>query len=236
MDAALAGKVAVITGASRGIGLAIARALAARGCNLALSARDREALDRAAHDFRVEVLAERCDVRDESSVGAFFSAVRERFARVDILVNNAGNAHPLLHVERIPLKMWRDVIETNLTGTFLCTRAALPLMKAGAAIVNNLSMCAVEVFPQEAAYCAAKYGALGFTNVLREEVRARGIRVIAVMPGATATELWNQFWPDAPRERMMSAETVAKAVVDALSLPPNASVDEIHIGPTAGAL
>ena len=224
----LQGKVAVVTGASRGIGQATARALAAEGCQLALGSRS---LDAAAGAF-----AQSCDVRDPLSVDAFFAAVRARFGRIDILINNAGTAHALLNVEQMPIETFRDVLDTNLFGTFLCTRAALPLMSRGAAIVNNLSICAVQVFPQESAYCAAKFGALGFTNVLREECRSRGIRVLALMPGATATDIWNQFMPDAPREKMLSPETIATAIVNALLLPDNSSVDEIRISPVSGAL
>jgi NAD(P)-dependent dehydrogenase (short-subunit alcohol dehydrogenase family) len=226
----LNGKVAVITGASRGMGLAIARALAAEGCQLALASRSIEAAELP------DAFAQTCDVRDPQSVETFFAAVRQRFGRIDILVNNAGNAHALLNVEEMPVDTFRDVIDTNLFGTFLCTRTALPLMSRGAAIVNNLSICAVQVFPQESAYCAAKFGALGFTNVLREECRPKGIRVLALMPGATATDIWNQFMPNAPRDKMLSAETVATAVVNALLLPENSSVDEIRISPTSGAL
>jgi NAD(P)-dependent dehydrogenase (short-subunit alcohol dehydrogenase family) len=226
----LEGKISVITGASRGIGLAIARALAAEGCQLALASRTG-----ATGDFP-KALVQPCDVRDEHSVTQFFAAVRQRFGRIDILVNNAGNAHALLNVENMPVDTFRDVLDTNLFGTFLCTRAALPLMPRGGAIVNNLSICAVQVFPQESAYCAAKFGAFGFTNVLREECRPKGIRVIALMAGATATDIWNQFMPDAPRDRMLSPDTVATAVVNALLLPENSSVDEIRISPSSGAL
>jgi NAD(P)-dependent dehydrogenase (short-subunit alcohol dehydrogenase family) len=226
----LEGKISVITGASRGIGLAIARALAAEGCQLALASRT------GATGDVPNALVQPCDVRDENSVTQFFAAVRQRFGRIDILVNNAGNAHALLNVENMPVDTFRDVLDTNLFGTFLCTRAALPQIPRGGAIVNNLSICAVQVFPQESAYCSAKFGTLGFTNVLREECRPKGIRVLALMPGATATDIWNQFMPDAPRDRMLSPDTVATAVVNALLLPENSSVDEIRISPTFGVL
>ncbi len=226
----LEGKIAVVTGASRGIGLAIARALARADCHLALASRTG-----VTSEFP-NALVQSCDVRDEHSVARFFAAVRQRFSRVDILVNNAGNAHALLNVENMQVETFRDVLDTNLFGTFLCTRAALPLMPRGGAIVNNLSICAVQVFAQESAYCAAKSGVLGFTNVLREECRGKGIRVLALIAGATATDMWNQFMPDAPRDRMLSPETVATAVVNALLLPENTSVDEIRISPTSGTL
>lgn len=230
MTARLQDKVAVVTGASRGIGLAIAHALSQEGCRLALASRT------IGSSHFPDAFALACDVRDPEAVGKLFAAVGERFGRVDLLVNNAGNAHALLNVENMPVETFRDVLDTNLFGTFLCARAALPLMRRGATIVNNLSVCAVQVFPQESAYCAAKFGALGFTNVLREECRPKGIRVIALMPGATATDIWNQFMPGAPRDKMLAPETVATAVVNALALPENSSIDEIRISPTSGAL
>ena len=230
MPVRLQGNVAVVTGASRGIGRAIAQGLADAGCQLALASR-------SIADIAIPgALTKPCDVRDRHSVDSFFAAVRDRYGRVDILVNNAGNAHPLLNIESLPIDTFRDVLDTNLFGTFLCTRAALPLMARGGAIVNNLSICAVQVFPQESAYCAAKFGALGFTNVLREECRPKGIRVVALLAGATATDIWNQFMPEAPRDRMLTPETIAAAVVNALALPPDSSVDEIRIMPTAGAI
>ncbi len=137
----------------------------------------------------------RCDVRDERSVSAFFAAVNERFGRVDVLVNNAGIGGPSRKVAQLSADDWREVIETNLTGMFLTTRAALPLMKRGASIVNNLSVSAKGVFPGMSAYNASKHGAAGFTNTLREELRQKGIRVIGLYPGATDTAIWEQFWP-----------------------------------------
>jgi short-subunit dehydrogenase len=110
------------------------------------------------------------------------------------------------------------------------------MMKSGATIVNNLSIVANRVFVGSAAYVASKQGALGFTSTLREEFRKQGIRVIALLPGATDTEIWNSFWPQAPRKKMMSAATIATAVVNAILLPANATVETIEILPTAGLL
>src|SRR5258708_16063401 len=131
---------------------------------------------------------------------------------------------------------WKEGIGTNLTGMFLVTRAALPLMQVGSTIVNNLSVAAVRVFAGMSAYNAYKFGGLGFTNALREDVRKRGIRVLALLPGATDTEIWSQFWSDAPREKMISPATVAEAVLHVVSAPANATIEEIRIGPTAGGL
>ncbi len=231
------GRVAVVTGASRGIGLAIARALAAAGSSLVLAARSSLAEVSDVVSARgAAFLAQECDVTQEEDVAALFTALKERFGRVDILVNNAGVSHPVRSVEELSLADWRRNLDTNLTGMFLCTRAALPLMRPGGAIVNNLSMAARTVFAGQSAYCASKFGALGFTNTLREELRPRGIRVLALLAGATDTDIWNQFMPDAPRDKMLRPETVAAAVVQALALPESASMEELVLMPAAGKL
>ena len=119
---------------------------------------------------------------------------------------------------------------------FLVTQAAMPLMERGGAIVNNLSIAAKQVFAGSSAYNASKHGALGFTNTLREELRPQGIRVIALLPGATDTAIWKTLWPEAPRKKMMSARAVASAVVSALTAPPDSTVEELTILPTSGTL
>jgi len=240
----LAGRLALITGANRGIGLAIARELARAGCNLIITARDERALAKARHELEklqpaklhLHVLAQSCDVRSPDSVDYLFALVRGLRQPLDILINNAGIAHPNLTVGELPYPTWMEVIDTNLSGLFLVTQAALAVMKRGGTIVNNLSIAAERVFPGSAAYNASKHGALGFTNTLREELRPKGIRVIALMPGATDTALWNTLWPKAPRRKMMSAETVARAVVNALLLPENTTVEKIVVMPSSGAL
>ncbi len=235
----LGGQVALITGATRGIGLAIARALAAESCNLILTGRDEKALAKISRELasaKTKILAHPCNVRDPHSVDALFRAARRRFKRLDILINNAGIAHANVPVEKLPLPIWRDVLETNLTGTFLVTQAGLAVMKRGGTIVNNLSIAANRVFPGSAAYNASKHGALGLTNTLRLELRPRGIRVIALLPGATDTEIWTTLWPEAPRKKMMSPATVAQAVVDAILLPAHSTVETLEILPTAGTL
>jgi NAD(P)-dependent dehydrogenase (short-subunit alcohol dehydrogenase family) len=230
---------ALITGATRGIGLAIAKALASQGCNLILTGRDEKALAKVSRELaltKIKTLAHPCDVRDPQSIDALFRAVRQKFNRLDILINNAGITHPNFTIDKLPVELWKDVIDTNLTGMFLITQSALPLMQSGDTIVNNLSIVANRVFAGSAAYIASKHGALGFTNTLREELRPKGIRVIALMPGGTDTEIWNTFWPQAPRKKMMSAGTIAQAVVHAIQLPSNATVETLEILPTAGLL
>ena len=235
----LRGKVALITGASQGIGLAIARALAAERCNLVITSRNKTTLAKACRELKAKnahVLSCLCDVRDPVSVRDLMAAVQGRFHNIDILINNAGIAHSNLSVAELSLESWREVIDTNLTGMFLITRDALPLMKSGGVIVNNLSIAAKRVFAGSSAYNASKHGALGFTNTLREELREKGIRVIALLPGATDTAIWNTLWPEAPRKKMMQPETVAQALVNALALPTESTLEELVIMPSAGML
>ena len=235
----LRSRTALITGATRGIGLAIARALAAAGSNLVITGRDERALKKASrelHRHKIQVLAHPCDVRDPHSVDTLFRAIRGDFRRLDILVNNAGIAHPSLPIEKLPYPMWKDVLATNLDGTFLVTQASLVMMQRGATIVNNLSIAATRVFAGSAAYNASKHAALGLTNTLREELRPRGIRVINLLPGATDTDIWTTLWPQAPRRKMMKPETVAQAVIESLLLPLNATVETLEILPTTGTL
>ena len=238
-ESSLSGRLALITGANRGIGLAIARALAREGCNLIITARDQRALAKASRELEklsVHVLAQSCDVRSPDSVDYLFTLVRGLHKPLDILINNAGIGHPNRTVGELPYPTWVEVIDTNLNGLFLMTQAALAVMKRGSAIVNNLSVAAERVFPGSAAYNASKHGALGFTDTLREELRPKGIRVIALLPGATDTAIWDTLWPQAPKRKMMSAETVARVVVDALRVPENATVEKIVVRPSSGSL
>jgi NAD(P)-dependent dehydrogenase (short-subunit alcohol dehydrogenase family) len=252
-ESALAGRLALISGANRGIGLAIARALAREGCNLIITGRDERTLAKARSELdklqsdshrpplsrvrrNVPVLAQTCDVRIPESVDYLFALVRALHRPLDILINNAGIGHPNRSVSDLPYPTWMEVIDTNLNGLFLMTQAALAVMKRGGTIINNLSIASERVFPGLAAYNASKHGALGFTNTLREELRPKGIRVIALMPGATDTAIWDALWPQAPRRKMMSAETVARTAVDALLLPENATVEKIVLMPAAGTL
>jgi NAD(P)-dependent dehydrogenase (short-subunit alcohol dehydrogenase family) len=235
----LSGHLALITGANRGIGLAIARALAREECNLVITGRDERALAKAQAELKklnVQVLAQSCDVRRPESVDYLFVLIRGLRKPLDILINNAGIGHPHRSVSDLPYPTWMEVIDTNLNGLFLVTQASLAVMKRGSTIVNNLSVAAERIFPGSAAYNASKHGALGFTNTLREELRQNGIRVIALLPGATDTAIWNTLWPKAPRRKMMSADTIARTVVDALLLPENTTVEKIVVMPSTGAL
>src|SRR4030088_1524590 len=161
----LAGRLVLITGANRGIGLAIARALARKGCNLIITGRDERALAKARIELEklqpanlnLQLPAQSGDVRSPDSASYLFALVRGLHKPLDILINNAGIGHPNRTVGELPYPTWMEVIDTNLNGLFLMTQAALAVMKRGSTIVNNLSIAAERVFPGSAAYNASKH-------------------------------------------------------------------------------
>lgn len=235
-SAVLAGKTALVTGGTRGIGLAIANALVDAGAQVIITGRDAAKLKAAAKRLSTRGAAFSVDIRDPQQVRTLFRDVKKRFGRLDFLINNAGIAHANLTVEKMTFDVWRSVVSTNLDGLFLVTHHALPLMKRGGVIVNNLSRAAVHPFEGMSAYNTSKAGALSFTNSLRMEVRKQGIRVTALIPGAIETDIWEQFWADAPRNKMLGPEAVAQAVLHVLALPAEATIEQLQIGPAAGDL
>jgi len=183
---ALQGKHAVVTGASRGIGLAIARSLLAQGARVTLMARDAAGLDAAARELGGGVAWQAVDVTDPGSVAAAF----ERAGAADILVNNAGQAasSPFL---RTDADLWQRMLDVNLSGAYHCIQAVLPAMlEAGwGRIVNVASTAGLTGYRYVAAYCAAKHGLVGLTRALALELALRGITVNAVCPGYTETDI-----------------------------------------------
>lgn len=238
----LSGKSAVVTGASRGIGLAIAKALVSEDCDVVISGRNQRSIEKAAAEIRTmsrgaaRVLPIVCDVRHAQAVEQMFTAVMKEFGGLDILINNAGISQSAAPVEKTGIELWREIIDINLTGPFLCTRFAIPLMRRGGTIVNVLSVAARACFPGYAPYNASKAGVLGFTQTLRQELMSSGIRVTALLPGATDTEIWQQVMPDAPRHKMIDADSVARFTLEAVLLSPKANITEIVLDPIEGAL
>jgi NAD(P)-dependent dehydrogenase (short-subunit alcohol dehydrogenase family) len=233
----LQGKVATITGGNRGIGFALAQALVAQGCHVVIGGRDPvhlEAAERALSTGQAEVTALTVNLCDPESVEEFVAAIQARHPTVDILVNSAGLAHVPSPVAQFSLDTWKQVLDTDLTGMFLCTRACLSLMPEGGTIVNVLSTASTQASAGNSAYHASKWGALGFTNSLREELRGRGIRVVGLLPGPVATDMWNIYGTSVPRDLMVSPATLAETVVHAVTRPPQCTIEEIRIGPVLG--
>ncbi len=228
------GKTVLITGASRGIGLAIAQAFNREGAKLILVARNRGPLARAAGQLSGTVMNRPTDVTKLGEVKQLFAEVKKKIRRLDVLINNAG-VFTFKPFAKTTLQDWQRNIETNLTSIFLTTQAALPLLKQSRGeVVNILSISSRIPFANCSAYTAAKYGALGLTNVLRRELRGEGIRVMAVLPGMTETRMKDEFNFPVRSEDLLQPEDVAKAVLSALSQPRRVTIEEILLKPSAG--
>ena len=227
-----------MTGAGRGLGRATALAMGEAGASVVLAARsEREivATTRVLVRRGTPALAVVCDVRDSTEVVGLVAAAIRSYRKIDIVVNNAG-IFRIAPIAQTDETLWNDVLATNLTGTYLVTRAALPhLRRSRGHFINIVSIAGRMAFPGNAAYCASKWGLLGFTNVLREEVRDAGVRVTAVLPGAIDTTSWDAAPGRWNRRRMLSPATVARAIVEVCTQPDGTTTDEIVLSPTAGA-
>jgi NAD(P)-dependent dehydrogenase (short-subunit alcohol dehydrogenase family) len=233
-------RVALVTGAGRGIGKATALALAGQGFAVALAARTEGDLATVAGEITAaggRSLVVPADVADEGSVAGLVARVLATHGRLDVLVNAAGTG-AFTPVAETSLAEWERQLRVNLTGTFLACRAALPPMLAAGRgdIVNVLSIASRVVFPGAAAYCASKWGALGFTRVLAEEVRRQGIRVTALCPGSVDTPFWDAIPSPPDRARMLAPEAVADTICWIVTRPPTMTMDEIVVMPPEGIL
>jgi 3-oxoacyl-[acyl-carrier protein] reductase len=235
-----ADKVALITGASRGIGRATALALARGGYRLALAARGAAALEAAAREAAergAEALLVPTDVAEESAVQALIAATVERFGRIDALVNAAGYGR-FAPIETSDSADWNATLAANLTGLYFCCKHVVPVMLAQGAgqIVNVLSIAAKQPFPNSTAYCASKFGAYGLTLSLAAEVRRRGIRVTALLPGSVDTPFWDEAGGSLDRAQMLRPEQVGETIRAILDQPEGMSTDELVLMPPSGIL
>jgi NAD(P)-dependent dehydrogenase (short-subunit alcohol dehydrogenase family) len=237
--ALLTGKVAVVTGGSRGIGLAIAQALRKHGAHLVITGTATQHLRAAESELQRtaseggQVVALRADVRRYDEIEEAVSAVVERLGGIDILVNNAGIGifRPVADMARSD---WYQVIDTNLTGVFHCCHAALPHLKArgGGWIINISSLASTNAFPDAAAYCASKAGLNAFSEALMQEVRHDGIRVAYVMPGSVRTEFSGRTASSgAADEWKLAPEDVAQVVADLIAHPSRSLPSRVEIRP-----
>jgi NAD(P)-dependent dehydrogenase (short-subunit alcohol dehydrogenase family) len=209
----LEGKVVMITGASQGLGRALALACAKEGATLVISSRNADSLEPVAEEARasgVEVLAVPADVSRCEDVQKLVGATAERFGRVDVLVNNAGLLGPRVAIEEYPEDEWRRVLEANLTGPFLVSKATIPHMREGASIVNVTSGVSIEGRAEWGAYSVSKFGLEGLTQILATELKDRGIRVNSVDPGGMRTEMRAAAYPEEdPTTRITPEENTA---------------------------
>ncbi len=231
----LTNQIAVVTGANRGIGKAIAMALAAEGASLAICARHAQTLSQVADDLRqhgVDVLAQACDVSNEADVERFFAAAQERFGQVDLLVNNAGafDGGPL---DEVSLEAWNNVIGSCLTGTFLCSRAAFRLMKArkSGRILNIGSISAQRPREGSTPYSAAKFGVWGLTQAIALDGRPFGITCSCLHPGNVLVERRIDSGKVSDDEPMMQPESIARAALAMLTLPADVNFLEAIVLP-----
>ncbi|MGB8541852.1 MAG: SDR family NAD(P)-dependent oxidoreductase [Candidatus Acidiferrales bacterium] len=230
----LEGKVAVVTGASRGIGLAIARKLGGLGAKLSLCARSADKLQNVADELKnggVEVIIVAADVRSGDDILSLVEETKQAFGAIDILVNNAGIGYfgPFHEANE---SNWDSVLDTNLKSVFLLSKAVAKGMieRRGGHIINIASLAGKNAFAGGAIYCASKWGLLGMTECMAEDLRAHGIRVSAICPGTVATD----FSPHAGKDtsKMLQPEDIAHVVESIVTQAPQSFISEVLLRPT----
>ncbi len=231
---ALAGKVALITGASRGIGFAIARRLGRMGARVAICGREQAKLDQSASTLRaegIETLAVPADVARADQISSLVQRTQEELGPIDILVNNAGTGlfgpfHEFSEAD------WDKVLDTNLKSVFLACRAVAPEMirRQTGHIINISSLAGKNTFANGAIYCASKWGLMGLSGSMAEDLRAHGIRVSAICPGSVATEFRGQGRKNA--SKILQPDDIAHAVAALVTQTEGSFISEVHIRPT----
>ncbi|MEJ2215683.1 MAG: SDR family oxidoreductase [Gemmatimonadota bacterium] len=227
----LTDQVAVVTGGTKGIGRAIAEALHDAGARVVVGARTEADVRAAESDFGGRALGVVCDVRVQDDCERLIAGAVDAFGRLDILVNNAG-VGVFGDVETLSPERWRTVIETNLNGVFYCTHAALPhLKKSGDAwIINIGSLAGKNAFPGGAAYNASKFGLIGFSEALMQEVRHDGVRVSYIMPGSVASDFSHPT--DGSDDWKIRPEDIARVVLDLVSFPSRTLPSRVEVRPS----
>ena len=213
MNSMLEGKVAMVTGASQGLGRALALAYAREGAMLVINSRNYESIRDVVeeiHGLGVEVLGIGADVTSSSDVEDVVDVAGVHHNRIDVLVNNAGRLGPRVAIEEYPEDEWRGVLDANLTGPFLVSKATIPYMREGASIVNVTSGVSIEGRAEWGAYSVSKFGMEGLTQILAAELKDRGIRVNSVDPGGMRTGMRAVAYPDEdPTTRITPEENTA---------------------------
>lgn len=231
---------AVITGATKGIGAAIAKLFAEKGVDLAICSRSDQDLEKTKNKLKeinpkIEIIYKAANLRSKSETQSFGLFVVQKWGNIDILVNNAGLFIPgQIHDE--PDGNLENMIETNLYSAYHLSRIFVPGMigKNSGHIINMCSIASLFSYPNAGAYTISKFAMLGMSKVLRDELKDKGIRVTSILPGGT----WSNSWAgsDLPRERIMEPEDIAKVTWNAIELGKSAVVEEIIIRPQKGDL
>jgi len=223
-------KTAIVTGGGRGIGMAIAQALAEKGASVVLAARTASEINAVAKRIGKKAFAVRTDITSEKSVKGLVSKTIAKFGGIDILINNAGTgfAKPILKTSAAE---WDVAVDTNLKGTFLCSRVAAKEMikRRNGAIINIASAAGTKGYANQAAYCASKHGVVGFSRVLALELKPYNIKVHTICPGGVDTTLIDGIRPDIPKKDLMKPRDIANLVVFLLEQPQNAVIEEVTI-------
>jgi NAD(P)-dependent dehydrogenase (short-subunit alcohol dehydrogenase family) len=237
MTSRINGKNALVTGGTRGIGFAIAQALAERGSSVFICGTNPQGLEEAISLLRkrgkAKIEGAVCDVRDHAQVRSMVRNAADTLGSIDILVNNAGIG-VFNKVEKMDPEEWRATLETNLSGVFYCCHEAIPLMKraGGGYIINIGSLAGKNAFPEGAAYNASKFGLIGFSEALMQEVRYDHIRVSYVMPGSVDTDFGRSPRDSVSGTWKLSPEDVAQTVLNLLELDPRALASRVELRPS----
>lgn len=234
-------KVALITGASKGIGLAIAERVAKEGCNLLLVARSESLLKEVARKIenqsKVKVISVPADLTNSDDIEKVFKVLKESFGKIDILINNAGRGI-FNYIENGSPKEWKEVIDLNLTGLVHCTHLAVKMMihQRSGHIINISSVAGRIGIPGWSVYCATKWAVVGFSESIRKELIKYNIRVTVIEPGVVITE-WGENMPEEwiksrASMKALKPQDIAEAVYYVISQPEHVSVNELLIRPT----
>jgi NAD(P)-dependent dehydrogenase (short-subunit alcohol dehydrogenase family) len=232
----LSGKVAIVTGGSKGIGRGIAEALVKEGVSVCVSARSRQEIDETVSELKSQSTAKVtgivCDVRNHTQIKSLFELATSELGGIDILVNNAGIG-VFASVEEMAPEDFRAVLETNLFGVFYCCHEAIPLMKqrGGGYIINISSLAGANPHPKMAAYNASKFGLNGFSEALMQEVRHSGIKVSYIMPGSVNTEFGGDS-PSVENSWQLQPADIARVVIDLLHHDERSLPSRVEIRPS----